>query len=180
MNKFELQGQAAVGFDMPLDMLQACHEKILRQCRTLEKLQHYLPEHGVDKAVRDAAAAVLRYFSTSGLYHHQDEELNLFPRLRQCSSDARLHQLLDSLLLQHAQMLADWAQLQPQLERLVQGEDGGDYALISRFIQAYRAHVALENAELLPQAKRLLSPQMQLQLGVEMAQRRGVNAPAQP
>ncbi|MFZ2542210.1 MAG: hypothetical protein WAW75_10645 [Gallionella sp.] len=41
--------EAAQGFDNPLEMLHACHGKILRQCITLEKLATHLTRNGCDQ-----------------------------------------------------------------------------------------------------------------------------------
>src|SRR5689334_1951600 len=71
----------APGFDEPLEMLAACHERIEAQLRTLEKLVEHLSQncaangaaHGADNSARDAAARVMRYFDTAGVEHHRDE-----------------------------------------------------------------------------------------------------------
>ena len=72
----------AASFDEPLEMLAACHERIEAQLGTLERLAQHLPRHGCDADARSAAAAVVRYFDTAGMLHHQDEDEDLFPLLR--------------------------------------------------------------------------------------------------
>src|SRR3989338_8046760 len=70
-------GEAAPSFDHPLEMLHVCHGKIQRQLSTLQKLVTYLPAHGCDQQVQQAAQGILRYSDTAGQFHHQDEEENL-------------------------------------------------------------------------------------------------------
>ena len=69
------------GFEVPLEMLAACHHRVESQCTTLQRLVAHLATHGSDEGARVAAAAVLRYFDTSAVDHHADEEIDLFPAL---------------------------------------------------------------------------------------------------
>lgn len=169
-------GKSAPSFDDPLQMLRACHEKILRQCDTLKKLAAYLTNHGCDAQAQQAAQGILRYFDTAGQFHHQDEEENLFPALRSCTGvDAAL---LERLLFDHVLMLGAWDALRPVLAQLAEGQNVTlDAALVEKFIGSYSAHIAIENAQLLPMAATLLSPQQTALIGKKMAGRRGANYP---
>src|SRR3546814_6382590 len=62
-------------------MLAACHHRIERQCTTLKRLVPHLREHGSDEQAQSAAVAIMRYFDTSAIQHHADEEVDLFPAL---------------------------------------------------------------------------------------------------
>ena len=42
------------GFDEPLAMLRACHDRIRRQLSVLERLRRHLPEYGCDADARKA------------------------------------------------------------------------------------------------------------------------------
>ena len=44
--------------DEPLEMLEACHERIEAQLKTLERLLDYLPRHGADEQARHQTADV--------------------------------------------------------------------------------------------------------------------------
>lgn len=178
-----LPSAAAPTFDHPLEMLRACHGKILRQCETLQKLGDHLKTDGCDEQVQQAARNMLRYFDTSGQFHHHDEEEDLFPALRaapagecdQASVDALLQRLLD----QHIVLLACWAELRAVLLRLADGE----YAplndeLARRFVEGYSGHIEIENGELLPLAARLLPQETLRAIGVRMAVRRGAQPPS--
>ncbi|HEX5337675.1 MAG TPA: hypothetical protein VFW53_04490, partial [Gallionella sp.] len=50
--------------------------------------------------------------------------------------------------------------------------------LTAKFIGSYTAHIAVEEAELLPLAARLLSQQQLIRIGASMAERRGAKVPS--
>jgi len=60
---------------------------------------------------------------------------------------------------------------------LLQLADGMDTplpeTLTGKFISSYTAHIAVEEAELLPLAARRLNPQQTMRIGKSMAERRG-------
>lgn len=166
--------QVAPSFDHPLEMLRACHGKILQQCEMLNKLAAHLHNKGCDTQVQQAATGILRYFDTAGQFHHQDEEEDLFPALRSCPDFNPA--LLTRLLSDHIDMLCAWDALRPALVQLAAGQEVPlNAALSETFITRYTNHIAIENAELLPLAATLLSPQQLLLIGRKMAERRGVS-----
>lgn len=165
-------GAPAPTFDDPLEMLLACHGRIQAQCATLHKLLAHLPQHGGDTQAQQAARAILRYFDTAGRHHHDDEEKDLFPLLR-ATSDSTAHALVARLLDEHKEMDAAWQQLRPYLTELADGKSAVlDATAAEHFIDVYDRHIALENSELLPLAKRLLTATQLLTLGKSMAARR--------
>jgi hemerythrin-like domain-containing protein len=169
--------EAAASYDNPLALLHACHGKILAQCVTLQKLAGHLDSNGCDLQAQQAAQKILHYFDTSGQFHHQDEEENLFPTLRLCAGADKpaVDALLDRLLSDHAVMAAAWSELRGVLLLLAKGENEPlDDALLQKFIKSYTDHIAVEERDLLPLAARLLSPQQVAQIGRQMAERRGV------
>lgn len=173
--------KAAPSFDHPLDMLHACHGKILRQCDTLQKLASHLTSHGCDQQARQAAQDILRYFDSAGQFHHQDEEEDVFPELRLAAGvdRARLQALLERLLSEHVAMLAAWDRLRKVLLPLADGVHTPlSKTLVEDFIGGYTRHIAVEERELLPMAARLLNPQQTAAIGKRMAERRGAKFPA--
>jgi hemerythrin-like domain-containing protein len=162
----------APGYDEPLAMLRACHERIQRQCATLAKLVAHLRHDGLTDDARRAAADIHRYFSSAGRQHHADEEQDLFPVLR---SEPAFAGLLDALASDHAAMESLWLRLEPLLAAPETIHDLDGFArLAGEFNALYRQHIARENSELLPQAEQLLSVEQQRELGARMAARRGV------
>ncbi|MDE3208835.1 MAG: hemerythrin domain-containing protein, partial [Pseudomonadota bacterium] len=85
------------GFHEPVEMLDACHERMRRHCQTLEKLVTHLGMTGADESARQAAANVIRYFDQSALDHHADEEVNLFPLLRDFASQPKQDVLIQQM-----------------------------------------------------------------------------------
>jgi hemerythrin-like domain-containing protein len=162
----------APGVDQPLAMLRACHEHIRLRCDTLIKLAGHLRIEGLDTAARQAAADVYRYFSTAGRHHHEDEEQNLFPRLR---SQPDLAGLLERLARDHQRMEMLWLQLAPLLARPETIVDRDAFEkLVAAFTALYREHIDTENRELLPRAEERLSESSLREIAAGMAARRGI------
>lgn len=179
MNPFATQ--AAPSFDHPLELLHACHGKIMQQCAALRNLTAHLAGKGSDEQAQQAAQAILRYFDTSGQFHHQDEEEDLFPALRATGAEAaQVDALLQRILAEHIELAAAWDAVHPLLVRIAAGEPAPlTEALSENVIMGYFRHIALEEKELLPLSSRLLSPQQIEAIGRNMAARRGASFPAQ-
>jgi len=170
----------AVGFEVPLEMLAACHGRVQHQCETLLRLVTHLQTHGADRPAQEAASAVMRYFDTAARHHHEDEEQDLFPALLEsmAGSDAVcLRELTASLCRDHRLLEQRWAALRQRLSRIAEGATstlaGAD---IPGFVRLYEQHIAREEAELLPMATRLLSDVELDRIGLAMRSRRGVVA----
>lgn len=175
-----LPGHAApgVGFEVPLEMLAACHGRVQQQCETLERLCTHLRQHGADLAAQQAARAVLRYFDTAARHHHDDEELDLFPALLEAlaASDAVcLRELTASLSADHRRLETRWAHLRRQLLQVAEaGAATLAAADVAAFVQHYQQHIGREESELLPMARRLLGDVELDRIGLAMRARRGV------
>jgi iron-sulfur cluster repair protein YtfE (RIC family) len=160
----------APGFDDPVGMLRACHRKMERQLATLARLRRHLPEHHADRDACAAASALLRYFDTAAVNHHADEEASLFPRLRE--ADAGADAMVRSLEDDHAALTARWARLRPLLTAIAARCSGYlPVKDVDEFCAAYAAHIAREEATLLPRAEALDAATL-AKIGAEMALRR--------
>lgn len=166
------------GFEVPLEMLAACHHRVESQCTTLQRLVAHLKSHGTDDDARVAAAAVLRYFDIAARDHHADEEVDLFPALIEsmAGSDAScIRTLVESLQVDHRALESYWSRLRVALLKIAAGEPqvllAGDVAPL---ITLYEQHMAREEAELLPMASRLLSDLALDRVGRAMRERRGI------
>ncbi len=168
----------AAGFEVPLEMLAACHLRIQRQCATLQRLARHLASRSGDDEARSAAAGVMRYFDTAARDHHADEEVDLFPALIEsmAGSDAVcLRALTGALESDHREIESRWRRLRAVLERLVAGEPALlDADQVADFAARYDAHIAREEAELLPMAARLLDDETLDRIGRAMRARRGI------
>jgi hemerythrin-like domain-containing protein len=169
------------GFELPLEMLSACHHRVERQCTTLRRLMAHLPEHGADADARAAAAAVLRYFDTAARDHHADEESDLFPALIEsmAGSDAVcLREMIDALARDHRVLESHWQRLRPALQSIAAGSSQIlPPADVEALVTLYERHIAREESELLPMASRLLDGETLERIGRAMRERRGISDP---
>lgn len=170
----------AAGFEVPLEMLSACHGRIEQQCATLRRLQGHLPAHGADDQARAAAAAVMRYFDLAARQHHEDEERDLFPALLESmagSDPVCLRELTASLTVEHRQLEAAWRRVRAELERVAAGDAAALSAEdVEAFAALYARHIEREEQELLPMAARLLCDDELDRIGRTMRERRGIAA----
>jgi hemerythrin-like domain-containing protein len=169
------------GFEVPLEMLSACHVRIERQCATLRRLVPHLASYGADEDARTAAANVMRYFDTAAKHHHEDEEKDLFPALIESmagSDPVCLREMTQGLAAEHRDLEARWQHLRALLEQIVAGHT---VPLNSEDVQAlaglYERHIEREEQELLPMAARLLSDEELERIGRAMRERRGIQLP---
>ncbi len=169
------------GFDHPIDILDGCHEKILRNCELIERIAAHVAANGPDDEARATAASVIRYFDTAGANHHRDEEQDLFPALQHHIPSPELNALFAlvfKLRADHRKLDALWVDMRARLARIAGGHDGGlSPDVAAHFHAAYRKHIALEEAEVLPLARRVLKPAVVAALGGRMAARRGAAHP---
>ena len=169
---------AAPGFDQPIAVLKHCHDRIRKQLAALDQLGAHLAAHGADEQARQAATAVIKYFDKAAHWHHEDEELNLFPMLQasaQGADAALLAQLGPGIMDEHRQMDAMWQGLHEQLSAIAAGSAAVlREADVRRFVDMYSAHMEREEGHIAPMAKRLFSPQQMAQLGHAMQVRRGL------
>jgi hemerythrin-like domain-containing protein len=169
--------QPGTSFSEPLETLAACHERIEAQLSTLEGLAEYLPKKGCNAEVRAVARDVLRYFDTSGRLHHQDEDHDLFPLLRQLAARQGRPEVaaaIDELEREHETMNNQWERLRERLSAVSAGEARLDAEEVSRFAWLYRRHMDREGAAVLPFAKAALQPEQKAALGERMAARRKI------
>ncbi|MEO8347074.1 MAG: hemerythrin domain-containing protein [Betaproteobacteria bacterium] len=168
----------AAGFDAPLEMLAACHERIQAQCSTLQRLAAHFATAGSDDAARTAAHNVIRYFDTAGRHHHEDEEQDLFPALIESmagSDPICIRQLVDSLTVEHRELERRWQTLRAWLARVEVGDAAAPQPeQIDQFVDRYEQHIAREEQELLPMAARLLDSAAVDRISQSMSRRRGV------
>lgn len=176
-----LPGPAA-DFDHPIDMLDGCHERIRRQCAVIAKIAAHLAAKGPDEEARQAARSVMRYFDTAGANHHRDEEEDLFPALLQAVAPGELpgtRALIGRLQAEHVGLDAAWRDMRERLEGLAERSEAAlDAPSASAFGETYERHIALEEARLLPLARRVLDARTLARLGECMAQRRGAFRPS--
>lgn len=167
----------AAGFDQPFEMLGACHERVERTLRLLQKLVDHVEKNGCDDQAHSAANDVLRYFDIAAPLHHDDEELHVFPLLL-AQGDAALSAQVRRMQADHVRMAKLWSALRTLL--LVVSDVAGDSQLkvaqlrqrAQAFCDVYASHIETEEQILFPAAERLKSEDEIQRMGNDMRRRR--------
>ena len=60
-----LAGSGASGFEQPFEMLHACHERVERMLKLLERLRAHMATHGADDQARQAAREIVEELRAS-------------------------------------------------------------------------------------------------------------------
>jgi hemerythrin-like domain-containing protein len=166
------------GFDQPVEMWLACHERVQRFAALLSRLAEHLRKQGADEDAQVTAASIRRYFNEAAPRHHEDEEVDLFPRLRDrldARSDRTVLEVLDQVEADHLEMASLWKVLDAALAKVSRGERVAlEQQLIDRFATMYRHHIDAEEQVLLPALKKLLGRGEWQAVGRAMAERRGL------
>src|SRR6266545_5021972 len=103
-----LTAAPAATFEQPFEMLTACHERVDRMLKLLQRLREHMASNGADADARKAAQDVMRYFDQAAPQHHRDEELHVFPPLM-AEGDPETTALVSRLQQDHLQMESRWA-----------------------------------------------------------------------
>ncbi len=174
----ELHPSPAAGFDEPFEMLAACHERVERMLKLLERLAAHLEQHGADPAAAQAARDVMRYFDSAGPAHHEDEERHVFPPLR---ADATVGDTVRRLQADHLAMGRQWPAVRADLMAVATALEPRDTGLPAgarerwaAYAALYRQHIEAEERLVYPAARRQFSATAQAAMGDEMARRRGL------
>ncbi|HJV60844.1 MAG TPA: hemerythrin domain-containing protein [Albitalea sp.] len=167
----------AVGFDEPMEMLHACHERVQRSLDLLRRLCERVAEGRIDDAVFQAAQDVLRYFDIAGPHHHEDEEQHIFPAVLAQVADPVVRSAVLRLQEDHLAMEKRWARLRTPLAALAAGR-GSDFgpaqiAAANRFRALYDDHIRTEETIVYPAARALFDEAALRRMGEEMGSRRG-------
>jgi hemerythrin-like domain-containing protein len=169
-------------FTKPLSLLVHCHERIEAQLNSLERAVEILRTGerqslpGVFAAI-DAACA---HFAIAGVKHTEDEDVSLFPRLRERGGSAGEDALAAVTELESQHRRAE--KLHAEIDKMIASvpRDGSAEAkildqfseLVTELVMLYRPHIQLENNFVFPVAARVL-PASEIQaLGQEMRARR--------
>lgn len=140
----------------PFDVLDACHQQIVKALQQLNVLVERLQSHGVDGETQTLARNVFQFFMNTAKQHHADEEKHVFPALLR-SGDQELIQHTLRLQQDHGWIEEDWLELAPQLEAIAAGYNWFNVDQLMHavplFAALYADHMALEESLVYPQAK---------------------------
>jgi hemerythrin-like domain-containing protein len=167
----------------PLGLLSDCHRRIEQFLNLLLAVVNQAAGERLNTEERQALETALRYFREAAPKHTRDEEESLFPRLRALQNPLAQEALsmLDILHEDHQtadlahqeveslcrQWLADDALAKASCHRLRD--------LLESLKSIYERHIAVEDTQLFPLARKLLDvPELQA-MAAEMAARRGLD-----
>jgi hemerythrin-like domain-containing protein len=170
------------GFDQPLGLLSDCHRRIERFLAILQKVVEQAAGRPLNDEQRRAVEAALEYFRTAAPRHTADEEESLFPLLRASGDPAAraAMEVVRALEDDHAAADVTHAAVDVLYRRWMElGSLAAPEAQeLSRALGAlremYQRHIAVEDHELFPLAGRVLSGEQLVQVGEQMARRRGL------
>ncbi|RZL28150.1 MAG: hypothetical protein EOP35_26390, partial [Rubrivivax sp.] len=60
-SRVALHAGPSAGFDQPFEMLAACHERVRRSVRLLQRLHAHVRQHGLDVQARDKPLSFYAY-----------------------------------------------------------------------------------------------------------------------
>jgi hemerythrin-like domain-containing protein len=143
--------------------------------RSHRRLEQELDALRVAAEERDVEALrrVLAFFGRQVARHEEDEEASLFPRLRAKPEAAQLEATVAQLEGEHRRHEAAVRKLAEAIDTVEGGSPGNIVAIAEEMIAGYDGHIALEERELFPEAKRLLSEEERAEIVREMQARRG-------
>lgn len=172
----------AAGFDQPLELWLACHDRVRRMTNLLERLYEHMRNRGLDDAAKVTATTIRRYFEEAAPRHHEDEEVDLFPLLRRllpekaAEDEAAVVATLQRLEGEHASLGQLWQQIRTTLQAIESGQAAPlDADLVRRFAAGYRQHCEIEDSIIAAALKRCLGSADLDAVGQAMAERRGVD-----
>lgn len=159
----------------PVDALLACHARI----REFTDLSARLASSNADpESARSAAAAVRQYFALALPLHEADEDLSIAPRLRALQPPDTVLQALDLVARQHPDIDRVIGRMMPLWEAIE--ADGAKLPALAeqlskateRLSMIWTPHLSLEEAEVFPAIRALLTPEALEAVRAEMAERR--------
>ena len=175
-------------FANPLGLLQDCHRRIERFLGVIVKIIVTARGSHLNDEQRTALETALRYFREAAPKHTEDEEVSLFPRLRQRCGDAGADAFasLERLEGDHATAKVWHEELDALGLRwlsagLLDGQDSSRFReLADQLACLYKGHIDVEDNKLFPRAHRVLTAEHLTVIGREMATRRGIAHPWMP
>lgn len=163
-------------FADPLEYFGHAHQKQLEICMLLEHIADSLP----DRVDRQHCFQVANFLRSEFAFHQADEELGLFPLLRQhCNDVPGLCRSLERMEEEHMDDEGFADEIIDALDNLVRGAPQHvpeTFAYMLRgFFACLRRHIAFENEVLLPAARRCLDAVQRQTLVAVMQSNRSVD-----
>ncbi len=166
-------GSTPATLDTPIEHLVACHRRIEQRLDTLVLAADHLAKDR--PAALAAISASIHFLDTNGVWHTEDEEASLFPRLRAKLAAGEELAFIDSLESQHLEAEKICGELKTLFSSLdaAEGTAVAEYkACAERLRTLYRAHIRSEDEILTALAKRSLDAKELAGISREMHDRR--------
>jgi hemerythrin-like domain-containing protein len=170
-------------FSNPMELLSDCHRRIERFLGVLVTITRQAQDGLMTGQQKEEWLRALEYFRNAAPRHTADEEESLFPRLRQIEQPQIKDALVKMQELEedheqanewHAEVdhlgrrwLADTTLTRQEAEHLAE--------VLAWLTELYGRHLALEDESVFPLAAAVLPQNEKARIGVEMAQRRGLD-----
>jgi hemerythrin-like domain-containing protein len=170
------------GFAQPLLLWGVCHARGQRVALLLERLFWHLPRYGPNDATRVTSSEVRRYLNEAVPRHHDDEDIDIFPRLRRRLDAGDIEvpeveltvQALDRLEHGHPMLGNLWEPVCAALVRADDTEPTAEHcACAEAFIGSFIAHHEVEDQLIARTASIALESRDLAEIGAAMAARRG-------
>lgn len=169
----------SAGLDSPIELLEACHEKVRRFAKLAQRIALHIEKSEIDSQAQEAAESVLRYFTIAAPLHHRDEEEDLFPALKNLSLETLgekpikdLHATIQELESEHITLGMLWSEIEHWLKDIIEKKPQPAPTCLDEFAAKYINHANREEKDIYPYALRLTQETLHT-MGVNMAQRRG-------
>jgi hemerythrin-like domain-containing protein len=167
-------------FANPIGLLTDCHRRIERFLGVLLKVAAEARGGPLNAERRQAMETALSYFHHAAPLHTADEEEDLFPELRRVvkSDSAQIVARVNRMESEHSIATAWHHQIHDTVERwlrhnyLLLHEAAELQRILTSLAELYRAHIAVEENEIFPVAKEVLSAFEKEAIGRRMALRR--------
>lgn len=169
-------------FNEPIGMLEDCHKRILYFMGVLADLSDSNKPASLTAAERESLGRALRYFREAAPRHNADEEESLFPELRRhteaqtCAALARMaaleadHRWVEAQHAEIDEIGSGWL----ESGHIHEDDRARMKAIVNPLLRFYKHHIAIEEEELFPEARKVLSEAEKQQIGRGMAARRGL------
>ena len=168
-------------FTNPLALLVHCHERIEGQLETLARSAEILCAGEMDPVKAFGAIdAACKHFAIAGVKHTEDEEVSLFPRLREHGGAGGEEAIAAMAELESQHRTAEEMHKQFDDFVLTLPRDGSAdrreldclSEMVADLVAFYRPHIFMEDNLVFPIAGRVLPPAEIHALGEEMRERR--------
>ncbi|MBV8380828.1 MAG: hemerythrin domain-containing protein [Paucibacter sp.] len=161
--------------DDGFDILDAAHSQAIVELGKLAALVSRIRTHGIDDVARALAVEVAGFFGAYNREHHADEEKHVFPQLLR-DGDAETVQTVRCLLQDHRWLDEDWREVGALVQAIASGQGWIDVDTLHEGVQVFsglmRAHIALEESFIYPQARARSNSDLRHEMAREISARR--------